>query len=69
MILDGFHRYLSFYGFFAHISAESTLLDSAKGNIGTEHGPRVDCDLAWLECLGDTVSTIHSFGELAALRP
>lgn len=45
MILDGFHRCPAFQSFLTHISTESTLLDSVKGNIGTEHGPRVDCDL------------------------
>lgn len=63
VIFDSLDCSPSFQGLLAHVSPEAALLDAAKGDVGTEHRPRIDSHLARLERFRDAVGAAHVVGE------
>ena len=69
IILDGLDCGPSLQSLLAHVSPESTLLDSPEGNVGAQHRPRIHRDLARLKRLRDPVRPIDVVGEKCGTQP
>lgn len=63
MVLDCFDACPAFHSLFSHVTTEPTLLDSAEGNVGAEHGPRIHRYLARLQRCRHTVCSVDIVGE------